>query len=134
MRVSQTALYAIRALLRLRAQSAPKRASASTISRAEGMPPNFTRKILTSLAQHGLVESLSNHPQGGFELARPAERISLWDIFQASHGESGREHDIDEWFEVLGDEPAKIAADLSDDLSRFARKRLASITLADLGG
>jgi len=44
--------------------------------------PVVIRRLIGTLRDSGLVE-VKHGAQGGYSLARPADRISLWDIYQA---------------------------------------------------
>jgi Rrf2 family protein len=60
-------------------------AKAEQLADAQGIPVKFLRGILTDLRRGRLVVS-QRGPEGGFELARPAESISLADIFRVVDG------------------------------------------------
>jgi len=72
------------------------------------MPARFLLQILRSLVNHGVLES-TRGVDGGYRLARPADRISLLEIIEAIDG--------------------KLAADvpLSASWSGFARSRIESV-------
>jgi Rrf2 family protein len=55
------------------------------LARAEAVPANFLAQILIKLREHGLIVSRrGNH--GGYNLAKPPEEISLYDILVAVEG------------------------------------------------
>ncbi len=56
------------------------RLSALEIARHRGLPAPMVAKLLTALAQAGLVRSLSG-PRGGYALARSPEKICLHEVF-----------------------------------------------------
>lgn len=56
-----------------------KRASAGDIADARGLPRPVVAKILASLSLHGITTGTTG-PHGGYRLARPPRRISLYDI------------------------------------------------------
>jgi Rrf2 family protein len=83
-RIPATVDYAIRAMAELAAaEGGPVKAE--QLAEAQGIPLNFLRAILTDLRRGRLVSS-QRGPEGGFVLARPAESISLADIFRAIDG------------------------------------------------
>lgn len=55
------------------------RAGSAEIATARGIPKPLTAKLLTQLAAAGLVSGQPG-PNGGYTLARPAEKIRLIDI------------------------------------------------------
>jgi Rrf2 family protein len=85
--------YAIRALLMLahEAQGAREGESASipvsvdTLASRQGLPRKFLEAILGDLRRAGIVVS-QRGPSGGYRLSRPADQISLGDIFRVVDG------------------------------------------------
>jgi Rrf2 family iron-sulfur cluster assembly transcriptional regulator len=73
---SRSAEYAIRALTYLAAQEPGKLSGAREIAEAESIPMPFLWKILQKLAAKKLVRSFRG-VRGGYELARPPQRITL---------------------------------------------------------
>lgn len=63
-----------------RGQSA--RVSVGVLAESAQVPYDFARQIANRLAQRGLLESRRGS-HGGFCLARPADEISLLDVFKA---------------------------------------------------
>jgi Rrf2 family transcriptional regulator, iron-sulfur cluster assembly transcription factor len=82
--------YAIRAMTFLARQPAGKLAGAREISQAEQIPMQFLWKILQILARKRLIRSFKGL-RGGYELAHPADSITLNMVLQANNG-SGRIH------------------------------------------
>jgi Rrf2 family protein len=78
LRVSAKADYAIRALTEM-AASAGHPITAQRISQAQGIPQGFLLHILGELRRAGLVRSHRGTP-AGYELARPAARITLAEV------------------------------------------------------
>jgi Rrf2 family protein len=73
---SRSAGYAIQALTYLATQPSGKLTGAREIGAAAQIPTPFLWKILRHLSQEKLVRSFKG-VRGGYELARPAERITL---------------------------------------------------------
>jgi len=73
---SRSTEYAIRALTFLAAQEPGKLSGAREIAAAERIPMPFLWKILQKLAAKKLVRSYRG-VRGGYELARPPQRITL---------------------------------------------------------
>lgn len=76
---SRSAGYAVQALTYLAAQPSGKLTGAREIGAAAKIPMPFLWKILRHLSQEKLVRSFKG-VRGGYELARPAEKITLGQI------------------------------------------------------
>ena len=88
---SRSAEYGIRAMTYLAMQKGGKLSGAREISVAEQIPMPFLWKILRLLTQRKLIRSFKGI-RGGYELAHPAENISLNDVFLATDGREFREN------------------------------------------
>ena len=75
--------YGLRALLALAAGGTAQTAEA--LAADQGLPPRFLGAILADLRRAGIVGS-QRGAEGGYRLARPAEEISLADVFRALDG------------------------------------------------
>ena len=84
MRVSAKVDYAIRAMVEL-AAAAPDRMTAERIAAAQRIPPKFLENILAQLRSGGLVAS-QRGAEGGYQLARPPEEISIADVIRELEG------------------------------------------------
>jgi Rrf2 family protein len=84
MRLSARVDYALRAAAEL-AVAGNHPVTAVQLAEAQGIPPKFLENILGQLRRSGLIRS-QRGPDGGYWLARPAERISLADIIRAIDG------------------------------------------------
>jgi Rrf2 family protein len=73
--------YGIRALAYLARHPEPGLCGLQEIASHEHIPPVFLRKVLGELRRHRLVHSVKGI-HGGYELARPAQTITLWDVFR----------------------------------------------------
>ena len=78
LRLSARADYAIRALTEI-AASGPQPITAQRISRAQAIPQGFLLNILGELRRAGFVRS-HRGAAPGYELARPAARITIGEI------------------------------------------------------
>jgi Rrf2 family protein len=74
--LSQTAEYALRAVLYLAGSPAGCPVRVDVIGRDLGIPANYLSKTLNALVRSGVLAS-TRGPRGGFRLALPADRISL---------------------------------------------------------
>lgn len=78
--------YAIRAMTFLAQQPTGTLVGAREISQAEKIPMPFLWKILQKLARQKIVRSFKGL-HGGYELARPADQITIQAMLQATDGE-----------------------------------------------
>ena len=62
-----------------------KPVKAERIATAQGIPLNFLENILGELRHAGIVRS-QRGAEGGFQLARPADQISIADILRSVEG------------------------------------------------
>ncbi len=82
--LSQTAIYAIRALLCLQKSTCARRRTRD-IALCAGIPPAYLAKVLRQLTDKGLLTA-SRGRGGGVVLARDAANISLAEICEAVDG------------------------------------------------
>ncbi len=79
--ISQTTEYALRAVVWLAANRA-KPLTAHQIADATRVPEGYLAKILQGLARAGMLFS-QRGLGGGFTLAQPADKLTMWDVLQA---------------------------------------------------
>jgi Rrf2 family protein len=77
---SKTTTYGIRALAYLARQPAGRLCGLQEIAGHERIPPVYLRKVLGELRRHRLLRSAKGI-HGGYELARDAAAITLWEVF-----------------------------------------------------
>jgi Rrf2 family protein len=77
--------YGVRATLYLARIFGEGRRKAREIARAMDVPERFLPQIMTDLIRAGLVTSVAG-PDGGYELARAPEEISLLDVIEGAEG------------------------------------------------
>ena len=78
---SKTTGYGIRALVYLAGQPAGRLCRLQEVAESERIPPLYLRKVLGELRRRRLLRSVKGI-HGGYELSRPAETITLWEIFR----------------------------------------------------
>jgi Rrf2 family protein len=78
--ISKTTGYGIRALTYLAARTAETPCPLQEIVDHEQIPRIFLQKILGSLRRRRLLRS-ARGIHGGYELGRPADAITVWEIF-----------------------------------------------------
>ena len=85
--VSRFADYAARVVLHLACQVEGTRVSIPELASARGLPVPFLRRVVSRLAEEGILRSVRG-PNGGISLARPPAEISLGDVLLAAEGPS----------------------------------------------
>lgn len=85
LRLSKKTDYALLALQFLASDGAAGIASARAIAERFDIPLELLAKILQQLARHGLIAAHKG-THGGYQLARPAQAISIADVAQAIDG------------------------------------------------
>jgi Rrf2 family protein len=88
MRFTAQEEYGLRCLLQLARNTDPKSGRVMTIveiAEAESLSPAYAAKLLRILRQAKLVESTRGH-QGGYRVARPADRVSMAEVLGALDG------------------------------------------------
>lgn len=84
MRFTMETDYAIRIVYCL--AKAGKRMDAKTIAEDSDVTLRFSLKILRKLVAAGIVKSFKG-TQGGYEIGRPLEEISLYDVIRTVEGD-----------------------------------------------
>jgi Rrf2 family protein len=77
--LSRTGEYALRAILHLADSGSDAPVRVDDIATALSVPRNYLSKILHELGRAGVLTS-SRGPRGGFQLALPADELSLSDV------------------------------------------------------
>jgi Rrf2 family protein len=85
MHVGRRVDYAVRALAYLSAQPPGRMVSKVEIGKKQDIPSRFLSKIMRDLVVSGLVKSRLGS-KGGFSLAKPANAITIKDIYEAVEG------------------------------------------------
>jgi Rrf2 family protein len=127
---SRSAEYAIRAMIFLALQPAGKLTGAREIAEAERIPTQFLWKILQNLTRRKLVRSFKG-ARGGYELARPAERVTIEDIVSATD-ESGVTQDCVLGLEICSEEKPCPLHHTWKEIRERLTAMLEQTTLADL--
>jgi Rrf2 family protein len=78
--LSQTVEYALRAMIVLAADQQPR--TVQDVARESRIPVDYLAKILRSLSRAGLVTGQRGRG-GGFQVARPAGKITVLDVVDA---------------------------------------------------
>ena len=83
--ISRQTDYACRVILHLAMLPPGQRVTAQDIAKRRLIPPALVRRVITQLANAGLVTT-ARGSNGGLSLARPASEISLLDVVQVMEG------------------------------------------------
>lgn len=130
MRMSAKAEYAVRAMVQLATIDAGVLAKTDDLAKAQGIPPQFLVDILSVLRADRLVRSHRGR-DGGYELGRPAEQISIADVLRSIDGPLASVRDIG-----LGDLPYTGPTTALTDVWRALRASMRSVleqtSLADV--
>jgi Rrf2 family protein len=78
--ISQTAEYALRAMVFLAGQSEPR--TTQQIAEVTRVPAGYLSKVMQSLAKARLVHS-QRGLHGGFTLIKPADELTVWEVVEA---------------------------------------------------
>lgn len=85
LQVSRRIDYGLRAMIYLASVAAGSIVPFREIARAMDVPQDFLAKILKTLVNGGLVQSVRG-ARGGYRIARPAREISFLDVIEAIEG------------------------------------------------
>jgi len=85
MQISRRVDYGFRAVIYLSDQEPGKSCSIGEIAERQGVPRKFLEKIIQDLIRGGLIKS-KRGSLGGYSLARPADRITFYDVIAAIEG------------------------------------------------
>jgi Rrf2 family protein len=85
LQISRKIDYALRAMLHLAALPPGTIVSFKEIARSCGLPKDFLAKIMKTLSDHEIVQSVRG-ANGGYRLARDPGKISFLDVIEALEG------------------------------------------------
>lgn len=85
MRISTKGLYAVRLMLYLTTKGQAEPVSLKEISETQRISKKYLEQITPSLTSADLLKS-TRGASGGYKLARPADKISIYDILDATEG------------------------------------------------
>jgi Rrf2 family cysteine metabolism transcriptional repressor len=129
MRISAKAEYACVAMLELASGSGDEPRRVKDIAEAHRISPRFLIQILLQLKAAGLVASVRG-ASGGYQLARPADTISLADVIGAIDDLSATSHAA-----LTDTAPTPFVATLLEvwrEIHAEEQRMLARLTLGDL--
>lgn len=121
MRMSAKAEYAVRAMVQLATEEPGTLIKTDDLAKAQGIPPQFLVDILAELRTDRLVRSQRGR-DGGYELAKPADQISIADVLRCIDGPLASVRDIG-----LGDLPYSGPTAALTDVWRALRASMRSV-------
>jgi Rrf2 family protein len=130
MRISARIDYAVRALAVLAAAPDGGPVPADDIAAAQDIPANFLLTILGELRRAHLVRSHRGR-EGGYELGRPADEITIADVARALEGPLANIRDVS-LQDLHYSGPAASLVDVWRAVRTSLRDVLEHVTIADL--
>lgn len=129
MRISERVDNAVRAMAELAAAGGGP-LTADAIGRSQGVSTKYLHDILRDLKRAELVRT-KRGPDGGFSLSRPAEAITLADVFRAIDGPLADIHD-ESLRELTYAPPAESLPAVWMAIRASLRRVLETVSLTDL--
>jgi FeS assembly SUF system regulator len=129
LRLTNLADYAVVILVQA-AQTTDRLVSAGSIAATTGLPVPTIAKITGLLAKAGLVTS-QRGAGGGFQLARPADAISVTQVIEAVDGPIALTHCTESVHDCSFENLCQLKAPWQV-INRVVKDSLTSVTLADL--
>jgi Rrf2 family protein len=111
MKLSTKGRYGLRALLELAIQAGNGHQPLNLVAERQGMSVSYLEHLFSLMKKAGLVRSVKG-AQGGYMLARPADRMRVGDVLRALEGE----------LTLVEEEPGEHAEE--DILSRCIRQQV----------
>jgi len=104
---SKSCQYALRALVHAASPDFGGRVQARDICEQAGVPESFTRKVLQSLVQGGLLVA-QRGPGGGYRLARTPDQITLMEVIKLVDGNDTFDYCVLGLHECSGENPCPL--------------------------
>ena len=142
MRLSTRGEYGLLALVDLALFSGGRPVQAKQIAERQGIPKQYLDQLMMDLKKAGLVLSLRGR-QGGYQLARPARAITLWEAIatfgvpidsgrfmyqRAGRGQAGRKIVKQFWDAACLEFMEALKKHSLDDICRACKKSLSQPT------
>lgn len=127
MRVGSKGRYAVIALLDVAANSSARPVALAEVAERQEISLSYLEQLFAMLRRAGLVAS-SRGPGGGYKLQRPADDITVGEVFRAVEETGNADHGRD-W---MGG--GHVSAGLWIALDAHIREFLGGVTLADVIG
>ncbi|HCO03698.1 MAG TPA: transcriptional regulator [Actinobacteria bacterium] len=130
MRISAKVDYAVRAVAELASSADVRPVTAETVAVAQGIPLKYLLNILSELKHARIIQSRRG-AEGGFQLARPADKITLAEVIRAVEGPLANVHEVRPE-EIIYRGPAEPLREVWIAVRASLRAVLEQVTVADL--
>lgn len=132
MKFSTRTTYGLRAMIRLASRSDKKFLSLPNIAKAENISLGYLERMFSDLKKANLVKAAKG-VKGGYKLAKPANKITVFEIVKALEGKLSLFHCLGEGGTVYCNIGCKCGAALVlAKVQGALRKTLQGIKLSDL--
>jgi Rrf2 family protein len=132
MRLTAKSEYALLALVHLARHDEEGFLSVQEIAEAQEIPPRFLEQIFLTLKRARYVRSLKG-PRGGFQLARPARKITLAEVIRLIDGALAPTESASKYFyESTPIEKETRLLRVFKDIRDYVSNRLEKTTIADV--
>ena len=132
MKMTSRCEYAMLALVHLGRQKTETLVSVDAIARAQNIPPKFLEQIMMSLKRAKYVRS-SKGRQGGYQLAKSADKITLAEIVRLFDGALAPTESVSEHFyEPTPIEKEENLVAVFRGIRNYVAKKLETITIGDV--
>jgi Rrf2 family protein len=129
-RISAKVDYAVRAVAELASSADVRPVTAETVAVAQGIPLKYLLNILSELKHARIIQSRRG-AEGGFQLARPADKITLAEVIRAVEGPLANVHEVRPE-EIIYRGPAEPLREVWIAVRASLRAVLEQVTVADL--
>lgn len=85
LKVSTKGRYGLRAIVDLAINDKEGQVSLKSVAERQGISENYLEQLFSSLKKSGLVKSIRG-AQGGYMLAKPADKITVGDVLRSLEG------------------------------------------------
>jgi len=129
-RISAKVDYAVRAVAELASSADVRPVTAETVAVTQGIPLKYLLNILSELKHARIIQSRRG-AEGGFQLARPADKITLAEVIRAVEGPLANVHEVRPE-EIIYRGPAEPLREVWIAVRASLRAVLEQVTVADL--
>jgi Rrf2 family protein len=132
MKLTSRCEYALLALVHLGRQKTEALVSVDEIARAQKIPPKFLEQIMLALKRAKYVRS-SKGRQGGYQLAKSADKITLAEIVRLFDGAIAPTESVSKYFyEPTPIEQEDHLVQVFREIRDWAAKKLESTTIGEV--
>lgn len=132
MRISTRGRYGLRALVDLALNNPTEVTTLRSIAENQSISESYLEQVFTSLRKAGLVIAIRG-AQGGYKLARPADRITVAEILKSLEGPLTPVHCVGiDAVQQCDREDSCITRPFWEDLNKVINDFLENTTLQDL--